>query len=144
MGNNNNKGNIMNTESNFNLIELGLTQNNNVYRNLNKDELNQFEWWVQKQDHFHRRLYCLGIDINSNIMPKFQLAQIIDTEDVTLSDPMEDLDWMSQFLPSEIPEWITAIEDETDRKEMMALMGVGDYFDITQSPFYNNIILIGF
>ena len=117
---------------------------NNVYRNMNNDELNQFKWWVQKQDHFHRRLFCLGIDINSNIMPKFQLAQIIDTEDVTLSDPMEDLDWMSQFLPSEIPEWITAIEDETDRKEIMAFMGVGDYFDITQSPFYNNIILIGF
>lgn len=117
---------------------------NNVYRNLNKDELNQFEWWVQKQDHFHRRLYCLGIDINSNIMPKFQLAQIMDTEDVTLSDPMEDLDWMSQFLPGEIPEWIKAIENPQERQDMMDAMGIGEGFDITKSPFYNNIILIGF
>ena len=117
---------------------------NNVYRNLNKDELNQFEWWVQKQDHFHRRLYCLGIDINSNIMPKFQLAQIMDTEDVTLSDPMEDLDWMSHFLPGEIPEWIKAIENPQERQDMMDAMGIGEGFDITKSPFYNNIILIGF
>jgi len=26
----------------------------------------------------------------------------------------------------------------------MEALGVGDYFDITQSPFYNNVILIGF
>ena len=35
--------------------------------------------------------------------PKYSLAYVIDTEDVTLRDPIEDIDWMSQFLPGEIP-----------------------------------------
>ncbi len=111
---------------------------------MNNDELNQFKWWVQKQDHFHRRLFCLGIDINSNIMPKFQLAQIIDTEDVTLSDPMEDLDWMGQFIPGEIPEWIDAIEDLGDRQQTMEALGISGEFDVTKSPFYKQVVLIGF
>ena len=75
--------------------------------------------------------------------PKYSLAYVIDTEDVTLRDPTEDLDWMSQFLPGEIPEWITAIEDPKEREEMMVTMGLGDEFDITQSPFYNKIVVIG-
>ena len=32
---------------------------------------------------------------------------------------MEDLDWMSQFLPGEVPEWILAIENDAERQEMM-------------------------
>ncbi len=75
--------------------------------------------------------------------PKYSLAYVIDTEDVTLRDPMEDIDWMSQFLPGEIPEWIQAIEDPAERKEMMDAMGIGEEFDITQSPFYNKIVVIG-
>ena len=55
---------------------------------------------------------------------------------------MEDLDWMSQFLPGEIPEWISAIEDENERKEMLEVMGVSNN-DISNSPFYNKIIVIG-
>ena len=75
--------------------------------------------------------------------PKFSLAYVIDTEDVTLRDPMEDLDWMSQFLPGEVPEWITAIEDPQERQDMMDAMGIGEEFDITKSPFYNKIVVIG-
>ena len=75
--------------------------------------------------------------------PKYSLAYVIDTEDVTLRDPMEDLDWMSQFLPGEIPEWIQAIEDPQERSEMMDVMGIGEEFDITNSPFYNKIVVIG-
>ena len=75
--------------------------------------------------------------------PKYSLAYVIDTEDVTLRDPIEDLDWMSQFLPGEIPEWITAIEDPQERQEMMEAMGIGDEYDITQSPFFNKIVVIG-
>lgn len=75
--------------------------------------------------------------------PKFSLAYVIDTEDVTLRDPVEDIDWMSQFLPGEIPEWIQAIENPVERKEMMDAMGIGEEFDITQSPFYNKIVVIG-
>ena len=75
--------------------------------------------------------------------PKYSLAYVIDTEDVTLRDPMEDLDWMSQFLPGEIPEWIQAIEDPQERSEMMDAMGIGEEFDITNSPFYNKIVVIG-
>lgn len=75
--------------------------------------------------------------------PRFSLAYIIDTEDVTLKDPLEDIDWMSQFLPGEIPEWIQAIEDPAERQEMMEVMGLGDDFDVTKSPFYNKIVVIG-
>ncbi len=75
--------------------------------------------------------------------PKYSLAYVIDTEDVTLRDPTEDIDWMSQFLPGEIPEWIKAIENSDERKEMMGMMGIGSDFDITQSPFYNKIVVIG-
>ena len=75
--------------------------------------------------------------------PKYSLAYVIDTEDVTLRDPMEDLDWMSQFLPGEMPEWIKAIEDPQEQKEMMDAMGIGEEFDITSSPFYNKIVVIG-
>ena len=50
---------------------------------------------------------------------------------------------MSQFLPGEIPEWISAIEDESEKNEMMKMMGIGSGFDITQSPFYNKIVILG-
>ena len=64
--------------------------------------------------------------------PRFSLSQILDTQDYDLP---EDLDWMSQFLPGQIPDWITAIEDENERNEMMTMLGIGSDFDITQSPF---------
>ena len=72
--------------------------------------------------------------------PRFSLSQILDTQDYDLP---EDIDWMSQFLPGEIPDWLLAIEDETEQKEMMEIMGVGSDFDITQSPFYNKIVVLG-
>ncbi|HIA85058.1 MAG TPA: CHASE2 domain-containing protein, partial [Candidatus Marinimicrobia bacterium] len=75
--------------------------------------------------------------------PKYSLSYVIDTEDVTLRDPVEDLDWMSQFLPGEMPEWIQAIEDPQEQKEMMDALGIGEEFDITNSPFYNKIVVIG-
>tara|TARA_A100001037_G_scaffold306391_1_gene351154 strand:- start:1949 stop:4531 length:2583 start_codon:yes stop_codon:yes gene_type:complete len=75
--------------------------------------------------------------------PKYSLAYIIDTDDVTLRDPMEDLDWMSQFLPGEVPEWILAIENDAERQEMMEAMGIGEENDVSNSPFYNKIVVIG-
>lgn len=75
--------------------------------------------------------------------PRYSLAYIIDTEDVTLRDPTEDIDWMSQFIPGVIPEWISAIEDSIEKQDMMNMMGIGDQFDITKSPFYNKIVVIG-
>ncbi|MEC9475278.1 MAG: CHASE2 domain-containing protein, partial [Candidatus Neomarinimicrobiota bacterium] len=74
--------------------------------------------------------------------PKYSLAYIIDTDEVTLREPMEDLDWMSQFLPGETPEWISSIEDENERKEMLEVMGISNS-DISNSPFYNKIVVIG-
>ncbi|MDP6877961.1 MAG: adenylate/guanylate cyclase domain-containing protein [Candidatus Marinimicrobia bacterium] len=74
--------------------------------------------------------------------PKYSLAYIIDTDEVTLREPMEDLDWMSQFLPGEIPEWISSIADENERKEMLEVMGISNS-DISNSPFYNKIVVIG-
>ncbi|MFQ6614178.1 MAG: adenylate/guanylate cyclase domain-containing protein, partial [Fidelibacterota bacterium] len=55
----------------------------------------------------------------------------------------EDIDWMDQFIPGQIPDWIQSIEDSTERQEMMDLMGIGSSFDITQSPFYNKIVIVG-
>lgn len=75
--------------------------------------------------------------------PRYSLAYIIDTEDIHLRDPEEDIDWMDQFLPGDIPEWIQAIEDPQERQEMIDLMGVGEAFDVTQTPFYNKIVIIG-
>jgi adenylate cyclase len=72
--------------------------------------------------------------------PSYSLSQVLDTQDFELS---EDLDWMSQFIPGEIPEWIMAIEDEDERKGMMTVMGIGDGFDISESPFYNKIVILG-
>jgi CHASE2 domain-containing sensor protein len=56
---------------------------------------------------------------------------------------MEDIDWMSQFLPGQIPEWIQAIEDPGERQEMMEIMGISGEFDVTKTPFYNKIVVIG-
>ncbi|MBT3618775.1 MAG: CHASE2 domain-containing protein [Candidatus Marinimicrobia bacterium] len=75
--------------------------------------------------------------------PRYSLAYIIDTEEVTLRDPTEDIDWMSQFIPGVVPEWISAIEDPIEKQEMMNMMGIGEKFDITKSPFYNKIVVIG-
>ena len=72
--------------------------------------------------------------------PRFSLSQILDTQDYDLP---EDLDWMSQFIPGEIPDWILSIKDEAERNDMMAMMGLGADFDITQSPFYNKIVILG-
>ncbi len=72
--------------------------------------------------------------------PRYSLTQVIDTKEFELS---EDIDWMSQFLPGEIPDWIIKIEDDKEKKEMMELMGIGNEFDISSSPFYNKIVIIG-
>ena len=75
--------------------------------------------------------------------PRFSVAHVIDTEDIDLKDPMEDVDWMSQFLPGELPEWIMAIEDPDDRASTIEALGIGGEFDVTQTPFYNKIVIIG-
>ena len=75
--------------------------------------------------------------------PKYSLAYVIDTKDVTLRDPIEDLDWMDQFIPGEIPDWIQAIDNLQERQEMMEAMGISEEYDVTNSPFYNKIVVIG-
>ena len=72
--------------------------------------------------------------------PRYSLSQILDTQDFDLP---EDIDWMSSFLPGEIPDWIMEIENIVERKEMMELMGIGSDFDITKSPFHNKIVILG-
>ena len=72
--------------------------------------------------------------------PRFSLSQILDTQDYDLP---EDIDWMSQFIPGEIPDWISALETEGEKKEMMEMMGVGQDFDITKSPFFDKIVILG-
>lgn len=75
--------------------------------------------------------------------PRFSVAHVIDTEEIDLKDSMEDVDWMTQFLPGELPEWIMAIEDSADREATIEALGIGGEFDITQTPFYNKIVIIG-
>ncbi len=75
--------------------------------------------------------------------PRFSVAHVIDTEDVDLQNPLEDVDWMTQFIPGEIPEWINAIEDPIDRVATMEALGIGANFDVTKTPFYNKIVVIG-
>ena len=77
-----------------------------------------------------------------NTFPRYSLHQILDTQDFELSGD-NDLDWMSQFLPGGMPDWISDIEDEKERNEMMNMMGIGAGFDISNSPFYNKIVIIG-
>tara|TARA_B100000131_G_scaffold323019_2_gene379284 strand:+ start:2175 stop:4727 length:2553 start_codon:yes stop_codon:yes gene_type:complete len=72
--------------------------------------------------------------------PRYSLSQILDTQDYDLP---EDIDWMSQFLPGQIPDWILDIENESEKQEMMSLMGIGKSFDMTKSPFYNKIVILG-
>ena len=72
--------------------------------------------------------------------PRFSLSQVIDTDDYDLP---EDIDWMSQFIPGQLPDWIMDIEDQNERDEMMKMMGIGSDFDIKKSPFYNKIVIIG-
>ncbi len=72
--------------------------------------------------------------------PIYGIEQIIDTQRYQLNI---DIDWMSQFLPSDLPEWIMAIEDDTERNEMISMLELKDIglFDITQSPFYEKIVI---
>ncbi|MCH8011894.1 MAG: adenylate/guanylate cyclase domain-containing protein [Candidatus Marinimicrobia bacterium] len=74
---------------------------------------------------------------------RYPLSNVVDIADVDLKDPDEDIDWMSQFLPGEIPAWLDEIEDPDTKAELMVQLGIGDHFDITQSPFYNKIVMIG-
>jgi len=75
--------------------------------------------------------------------PRFSVAHVIDTDEIDLKDPMEDVDWMTQFLPGAPPEWIMEIENPDDRKATMEALGIGSDFDITKTPFYNKIVIIG-
>ena len=77
-----------------------------------------------------------------NTFPRYSLYQILDTKDFELSGN-NDIDWMSQFLPNQIPDWILAIENEQERNEMMKIMGIGSEYEASKSPFYNKIVIIG-
>ena len=107
----------------------------NIYRTIKKDSSKSFsvDFCPDKVDNNFYTEHST-----------YFLPHIIDTEDIDLRDPMEDIDWMTQFLPQEIPEWIMAIEDSVDQATTIKALGLGDEFDITKSPFYKNVILIGF
>ncbi len=75
--------------------------------------------------------------------PRYSLAYIIDTRDITLRDPREDLDWMEQFLPKTTPQWLESILDDEEREMVSKSMGIVGAFDPTKSPFYNKIVLVG-
>ncbi|NQV16515.1 adenylate/guanylate cyclase domain-containing protein, partial [bacterium] len=74
---------------------------------------------------------------------RYSLANVMDTKDLDLKILTEDTNWMDQFLPDRIPTWVSAIEDTVERMEMMETLGIGPRFDISNSPFYNKIVIIG-
>ena len=73
---------------------------------------------------------------------RYPLANIIDNAEYDLSPVMEDTDWMDQFLPGVIPDYILAIDDLDQRQMMMDLLGIGKS-DLSNSPFNNKIVVIG-
>ena len=77
-----------------------------------------------------------------NTFQRFSLHQVLDTKEFDLPGN-NDIDWMSQFMPGEVPSWILSLESEQERVEMMKVMGLGRYFDKSNSPFYNKIVIIG-
>ena len=88
-----------------------------------------------------------GVNLGENeawkTFNRYPLSNVVDVEEVDLNDFDEDTDWMSQFLPGEIPQWLKEIEDPETKAQLMEELGLGTDFDITQSPFYNKIVLIG-
>ncbi|MBQ83660.1 MAG: hypothetical protein CMG31_02560 [Candidatus Marinimicrobia bacterium] len=88
-----------------------------------------------------------GVNLGENeawkTFNRYPLSNVVDVEEVDLNDFDEDTDWMSQFLPGEIPQWVKEIEDPETKAQLMEELGLGTDFDITQSPFYNKIVLIG-
>ena len=73
--------------------------------------------------------------------PRYPLSNIIDVSDITLNDFEEDMDWMDPFIGI-VPEWISMISDPEEKAQTMELMGINE-FDITKTPFYNKIVIIG-
>ncbi|MCS5661001.1 MAG: CHASE2 domain-containing protein, partial [Dehalococcoidia bacterium] len=88
-----------------------------------------------------------GVNLGENeawkTFNRYPLSNVVDVEEVDLNDFDEDTDWMSQFLPGEIPQWLKEIEDPEAKVQLMEELGLGTDFDITRSPFYNKIVLIG-
>ena len=82
-----------------------------------------------------------GENITWETFPRYPLSNILDISEITLSDPLEDTDWMDQFIGN-IPEWIVMLPDDEQRKNTMELLNI-DEFDITKTPFYNKIVIIG-
>ncbi len=73
---------------------------------------------------------------------RYPLANIVDDSNYNLDPIMEDTNWMDQFLPGIIPDYILAIEDINQRKMMMDMLGIGTT-DLSKSPFNNKIVVIG-
>jgi len=82
-----------------------------------------------------------GEDSPWKTFPRYPLSNILDVAEITLSDPLEDTDWMDPFI-GKIPEWINIISDPEEKAQTMVLFGINK-FDITQTPFYNKIVIIG-
>lgn len=75
--------------------------------------------------------------------PVFSLSKILDTRELTLRDPIEDVDWMEQYVSNELPDWILAIEDSLQRQRVIVSMGLHKQKKPEESPFYNKIVIIG-
>ncbi len=74
-----------------------------------------------------------GVNIGENeawkTFNRYPLSNVVDVADVDLNDFDEDTDWMSQFLPGEIPQWLEEIEDPGERQVLMEQ-------DLKQTSFF--------
>ena len=62
-----------------------------------------------------------GRDKAWKTFPRYPLSNILDVEEITLSDPLEDTDWMDQFI-GKVPEWITMLSDSTQKAEEVEVL----------------------
>tara|TARA_B100002003_G_scaffold6426_1_gene5745 strand:- start:88 stop:621 length:534 start_codon:yes stop_codon:yes gene_type:complete len=126
-----------------------------AYIILNSEVCNIYKWYyediVKQYPNLYQTVKNSSTSYSIDFCPEkigdideYSLVYIIDTKDVDLSDLNEDIDWMGQFIPGHNPEWIDAIEDLGERQEIMEAMGITGEFDVTKSPFYKQVVLIGF
>jgi len=84
--------------------------------------------------------YRLGTNRKWGTFPSYSVAQVLDTRDYMLSDSIEDIDWMDQFISTGLPDWVMAIEDSADRQTVIEQMGLSLG---ANSPFAGKIVMIG-
>ncbi len=89
-----------------------------------------------------RSNYRIGNQKKWGTFSSYSVSQILDTRECTLKEPADDIDWMEEYISSDLPEWVLMIEDTVQRATIIEKMGYGKTHP-ESSPFYNKIVLVG-